>query len=136
MKTKNKITAEQTPILVITNERTELKGKMLLMLYQAASMAQLAYMDGYNPDTGEIDALLVGVQPTEDGQLKVAPLAKLFSKLDSIPQYMVPDGTGNYIGNDISDILPEAEQGQAEERLASLDIGGDTLGGSSDTAVQ
>ena len=138
-KKRKTVKAEEVPILVITNERTEMKGRMLLMMYQAAHMARLAYMDGYNPATGEIDALLVGCAPTPDGQLRVAPLAKLFSNTGEIPKYMVPDGTGNYFNQDISDILPESaeeESGPSEEGLASIDIGGDSLGGTPNTTIQ
>lgn len=87
---------DAVPVVILTNERTPFKAQQILMLYKSVGMAQLAYMDGLNPDTGETDALLVGLEPTEEGQFRVFPLAKLFSKLDEIPAYLVPDGQGGY----------------------------------------
>lgn len=98
------------PIVVLTNERTPFKGQQILMMYQAADNAQLAYMDGLNPDTGETDALLVGLEPTEEGQFKVFPLAKLFTSVDTIPAYLVPDGQGGYFSNADDTTLADIEE--------------------------
>jgi len=110
---------QEIPLFVLTNEITEFKGNVLRLFYQAAEMRQLAYMDGMDPDTGEIVPLLVGLEPTADGQFNVAPLAKLISKSQEIIHYLVPDGNGSYfnneptVGRDGFD-SPE-EEGQAEE---------------------
>ena len=95
---------------------------MLLMLYKAVSMAQLAYMDGMDPETGEIHPLLVGLEGTQDGKFNVYPLARLFNKLDAIPAYLTPDGEGNYVDFTIPTTLlgdiPAAEEagpGPSEE---------------------
>lgn len=107
------------PLVVLTNERTPFKAQQILMLYQAVHAAQLAYMDGLNPDTGEVEPLLVGLEPTDDGQFRVFPLAKLLSKLDEVPAYQVPDGQGGYInasdgaGDELA-AIPE-EEGKAPE---------------------
>jgi len=122
MSKKNTVKADEIPVVILTNERTPFKAQQILMMYKAAGLAQLAYMDGLNPDTGEIDALLVGLEPVEkEVQFKVFPLAKLFNKLNEIPAYLVPDGNGSYIdyktNTDESSILepiPE-EAGPASE---------------------
>lgn len=84
-------------LYILTNERTEMKANMLLMLYKAVSIGQLGYMDGMDPDSGEIVPLLVGFQPTENGKFNVFPLARIFNKVDGIPHYLVPDGQGGYL---------------------------------------
>jgi hypothetical protein len=90
-------TAGKIPLMFITNDRTPFKANMLMMIYKAVGMGQVGYMDGLHPETGEIHPLLVGIEPTEDGQFRVHALAKIFNKLDEIPQYLMPDGNGNYI---------------------------------------
>lgn len=134
---KRRKSANEVPLMILTNERTQQKAQMILMLYKAASLAQLAFMDGMDPETGNIDQLLVGLEPTENGQFKVFPLAKLFSKLDEIPQYLVPDGNGNYIDYSINESLEgDEEAGPAEEIDASADGIGGTLGRPADATIQ
>ena len=113
---KTKEQAAKVPLMFLTNERTPYKANMLLMLYKAAETAQLGYMDGLHPETGEIHPLLVGIEPTENGQFRVHALARIFNNLDEIPQYLMPDGNGNYL-----DYRPKSEQtpapaGFVEER--------------------
>jgi len=142
--------ASAPPLMILTNDRTPQKAQMLMMLYKAASLAQLAYMDGMHPETGEIHQLLVGLQPTPDGQFQVFPLARIFSKLDAIPLYLVPDGQGSYIdyskfnsgrsaepGSDKPDTLEERQEDRpAVEEVASVDGGRDALGGQDGAVVQ
>lgn len=114
MASKPKVKADEIPVVILTNERTPFKAQQILMMYKAAGLAQLAYMDGLNPDTGEIDSLLVGLEPVEkEGQFKVFPLAKLFNKTSDIPAYLVPDGNGSYIDYNTNDEslapIPEEE---------------------------
>lgn len=121
MSDEQKLSGEEggIPLVVLTNERTPFKAQQILMLYQAVHAAQLAYMDGLNPGTGEVEPLLVGLEPTDDGQFRVFPLAKLLSKLDEVPAYQVPDGQGGYInasdgaGDELA-AIPE-EEGKAPE---------------------
>lgn len=84
-------------LYILTNERTDMKANMLLMMYKAMGLGQLGYMDGMDPDTGEIVPLLVGFQPDSTGKFNVYPLARIFNKVDGIPHYLVPDGAGSYI---------------------------------------
>ncbi len=142
-----KIKPDQVPLIMMTNERTPQKAQMMFMLYQAAETAQLAYMDGMDPESGEIHPLLVGLEPTPGGEFRVWPLARLINKVDSIPKYMVPDGEGNYIdygvtgesaGSDdagTSLAFPEEER-QTEEVPAGPDGDGRALGGDVDPPLQ
>ena len=165
MSNKNQLSAGEIPLMILTNERTPHKANMIMMLYKACSLAQLAYMDGMDPETGEIVPLLVGLGPTEDGKFNVYPLARIFNKVDGIPQYLVPDGHGSYIDyrtpeqrelagiteGDIADGIPagssdedgritlvnisEEETGQATEGNTSTDGDGGTLDGPPTPAV-
>lgn len=96
-KKSKKIKADEVPLMVLTNERTPMKGNMLMMLYKAASVGQLAYMDGMDPDTGDIVPLIVGLEPSEDGtKSNIWPLAKIIGKSAEIKNYLIPDGVGGY----------------------------------------
>jgi len=138
-KTPSKSDTSEIPVMILTNERTPFKAQQILMLYKAASMAQLAYMDGMHPETGEIVPLLVGLEPTENAtQFKVYPLATLIDKLSDIPQYLVPDGQGGYMDyrvKEATDELPQPfgdegteKEGPAPEGQGSSDGDGGTLG--------
>lgn len=145
-KLKKKASAADVPLMILTNERTPYKAQMLLMLYKAASLAQLAYMDGVHPESGEIHQLLVGLEPVGDkGEFKVFPLARLFSKLDEIPKYLMPDGQGNYLDyskfNDGSDKPSAPVEERKEDRPPKKgrprkNAKRGTLGGSDATPLQ
>jgi hypothetical protein len=99
-KKKSQPKVEEIPIMILTNEiGNQAKANMILMVYKAVQMGQLGFMDGLNPDTGDIEPLLVGIEPKADDprQFNVYPLARIFSKLEGIPQYLMPDGQGNYL---------------------------------------
>ena len=110
-KRKAKAKEEKVPLMILTNERTQFKANILMMMYQAASYGQLAYMDGMDPDTGEIVPLLVGLEPAGDGdKMNVHPLAKLLHKNIDDMHYLIPDGQGNYFDgrNDTAALQEEA----------------------------
>jgi hypothetical protein len=93
----------EVPIMILTNEiGNQAKANMILMIYKAVAMGQLGFMDGLDPETGEIHPLLVGLEPTNNNaegryQFNVFPLARLLNNVDGIPQYLMPDGEGNYL---------------------------------------
>lgn len=126
MSKKKKLSVDEVPVIVLTNDRTKLKADTILMFYKAATLGQLGYMDGKDPDTGEIVPLLVGLEPTEnDTQFKVYPLARLINKSTEIIPYLVPDGVGGYFttnptiedsGECLGDLPdPEEKEGPSEE---------------------
>lgn len=115
--------ADGMPLVLLTNERTQYKANQLIMLYKAASVAQLAYMDGMDPDTGEIVPLLVGLEAVAGvNQFKVYPLAKLIGNLSEIKSYLVPDGAGGYVDYTVPETLPsQTDDGTEHIDLAILD---------------
>jgi hypothetical protein len=82
--------------MVLSNDPTEQKLQTMELLYASLAFGQLGYMDGQIEETGEIVPLLIGLQPTEDGNFRIYPIAQLFSKQDKLVDYLVPDGTGSY----------------------------------------
>lgn len=100
----------EVPFICLTNEPDESKINILQIFYQAVHQQQLGYMDGMDPDTGEIVPLLVGFDPTPDGQLRIMPLASVAVLKDhsKLRRYLVPDGRGNYEGS-------EAESGTTKQ---------------------
>lgn len=121
------MSGDVVPLLLMTNEPTELKLKTLELLYQSLSFGQLAYMDGKNPETGEIVPLLVGLQPEANNKVSIYPVAKLISKDDNV-NYLVPDGQGNYsplnvgesidLGIDFSTLAGESEPESSGEEIS------------------
>lgn len=90
---KNKV--PQHPLVILTNEKNPFKPQLLQMLYQAVEYRQVAYMDGMDPETGEIVPLLVGIEHQKDGIAVRVPLARLLGS--DAPNYLIPDGEGNYV---------------------------------------
>lgn len=109
-KTKNE---EEVQLVLMTNDRQQFKVSTLQVIYQAADYRQLAYMDGMDPDTGEIVPLLVGLETLSDEQFNVWPLAIILNKSKQIKNYLVPNGRGDYV-----DRRPKQaqESGQTVER--------------------
>lgn len=107
---RNKQEVVEIPFVILTNEPNQMKVNILQLLYQSAHMQQLAYMDGMDPDTGEIVPLLVGMEPTEDNQVRLYPLARLFTKASEIKTYLTPDGQGSY-----DNLRPQTESGETQQ---------------------
>lgn len=83
-------------IPILSNEPNELKLHTLELLYNSVAYGQLGYMDGKDPNTGEIIPLLVGLDPLPDGSgFAIYPVARILGKNDPL-NYLVPDGIGNY----------------------------------------
>lgn len=81
--------------MLLTNELTDLKKFMIKSIVQAADYDELAYMDGRDPDTGEIVPLLVALENNGNNNVSVYPIARFYVGRD-IPQFELPDGRGNY----------------------------------------
>jgi hypothetical protein len=99
---KDVLSEDTIPLMLITNEPTELKLRTLELLYQSMSFGQLAYLDGKDPETGEIVSLLVGIQPENDSKASIYPIAKFLDKDDNT-KYLIPDGNGNYSSIDVGE---------------------------------
>jgi len=84
------------PLMLMTNEPNEDKLRFMELLYQAMSVGQVAYMDGKDPDTGEVVPLIVGIQPEANNLVSIYPLAKIIKPEDESVNYHVPDGAGAY----------------------------------------
>ena len=97
--------------VVITNDFQPVKQEFIELLYQGALNGQLGYMDGMDPDTGNVVPLLVGLEASPDNpdEKYCYPLARIFLDTASIKKYLVPDGNGNYhrLSASISDPAPQ-----------------------------
>lgn len=83
-------------VVVMTNEPNPIKTQFIEILHQAALNGQLGYMDGKDPDTGEIVPLLVGIE-REGSMIRAYPIAHAFLKVEEMKNYLAPDGQGNYL---------------------------------------
>jgi hypothetical protein len=83
-------------IVVLTNDMNPQKVAIMEMFYRGAFANTLGYMDAFNEETGETDALLVGMSKDENGNVETYPLAKLL-KPEDVKIYKAPDGKGGYV---------------------------------------
>lgn len=98
-KKKPAATPEEVEIVlnVLSNDPQGWKYDVLQMLYTGAVNNQLGYMDALNTDTGEVDRLLVGLEPEADGKFSAYPLAR-FLEAEELKRYLAPDGLGGFDG--------------------------------------
>lgn len=84
-------------LVIASNDRNPIKAQFIATLHQAALHNQLGYMDGKDPETGEIVPLLCGVEFNEDGSPKqLWPLGIVFLNGEGLKNYLAPDGDGKY----------------------------------------
>lgn len=91
------------PIVIMTNDRNPIKANLMFSLYNTVKAGRLGYMDGMDPDTGDIVPMLVGIEPSPDGTVhanNVYPLAILVRSDYESFKYWIPDGAGNYCKRD------------------------------------
>lgn len=81
---------------IFTNDKSNpFLVKQLEMFYQCVLASKVGLMHAKNVETGKIETLLVGVEPT-DGGLITYPLAKILDDSD-MNSYLPPDGEGGYL---------------------------------------
>lgn len=115
---RNKPAERERVLKLLTNDITDLKKMTLKMIIQAADYDELGYMDGRDPDTGEIVPLLVGLEPNENNSFTIYPIARFYVG-SQIPEFEPPDGRGNYIAKSLDGAFrggdsTEEETGPAE----------------------
>lgn len=92
-------------LVIASNDRNPIKESFIQTLHMAALNCQLGYMDGMDPDTGDIIPLLCGVEYGEEGKpVKLWPLAIAFLDGTKLKNYLVPDGNGNYFNQNRDEI--------------------------------
>lgn len=90
-------------LVIASNDRNPIKAQFIATLHQAALHNQLGYMDGMDPDTGQVVPLLCGVEYGEDGKPKqLWPLGIVFLQGEAIKNYLAPDGNGNYYSQQLA----------------------------------
>ncbi len=109
------MTTETEPT-VIANDTNPIKRQLLQAILQSAYTNQLGYLDGMDPETGDIVPLLVGIDREADGSFRCYPIAKLFLTPSELKPYLTPDDSGNYINQSDANGEPiSVEFGEAEE---------------------
>jgi len=111
-KGKSKAKLKKAPLVIMTNDRNPAKVEMLQMMYKAFSLGQVGLVDGMDPDTGEIQPMLAGIEMVNGELVGVYPLAVLLQSLDEISRILIPDGQGNYVSANIN--LAESNDGPVE----------------------
>lgn len=70
------------------------------MIHTAVFNNLLGLMEGLNKETGELELLIVGLEPTNDNKMDVYPLARVFSTPAEANKYLSPDGKGGFHGQE------------------------------------
>lgn len=68
---------------------------LLAMFYQGVYDNTIGIMDAWNLETEQEEMILVGVAADENGKAVCFPLARLL-RAEEVPQYLAPDGNGEY----------------------------------------
>lgn len=113
-KASRRKTERERVLKLVTNEPTQFKKEYLRVIIQGMEFDEIGYMDGRDPNTGEIVPLLVAFEPSEaEGQFNIYPLARLYMGAD-MTAFEVPDGRGNYISQPADGTAGEEEARTAE----------------------
>lgn len=95
---KNKKREVEINLHVFTNDQSEPGNvPMLQMFYRGAHTNSIGLMRAKNVATGEIESILVGIEPGEGGDA-IWPLAKILNPSEGA-LYRMPDGKGGYLEN-------------------------------------
>lgn len=86
-----------------SNTKNPFPAQILHMFYDAVRTNRLGIMEAKNADTGEIAALLVGIDVLEDNKVNTYPLARIFTP-DDAQNWLAPRGDGTFIGEDEADV--------------------------------
>lgn len=87
---------EMTPWVFANDKTNPAPFGILNMFYSGVFSNTLGIMVAKNTETGLEDAVLVGLDRDENGELGVYPIAVVLSKEDSI-KFLPPDGNGGYV---------------------------------------
>lgn len=95
-------------LVVIANDNNPVKRQLLENIHASSFTNQLGYLDGMDPDTGEIVPLLVGIDRDDEGNMSLFPIAKLFLSSAELKTYLAPDQYGNFIQSGVRDAIDDA----------------------------
>jgi len=82
---------------VFANEQNPGLVQLFHSLYQGVFSNKLGLAHCKNVKTGNLDTLIVGVNPTEEGSVQLFPLAVVIEEAD-VMNWHSPDGAGGYVG--------------------------------------
>lgn len=83
---------------VFANEKNPALRQLFHTFMQGAFSNRIGLAHCKNSETGELDTLIVGVNPTEGGGAQLFPLAVVISEADHATKWLSPDGNGGYVG--------------------------------------
>lgn len=90
-------------IVIMSTDNNPIKQQLMEAIHTSAYTNQLGYLDGMDPDTGQIVPLLVGVDRDKDGGMSFYPIAQLFLSTSELKRYLTPDMHGSWVDNSIKD---------------------------------
>jgi hypothetical protein len=96
---RKKVEVQEHMLHVMSNDPTSQKYDLLEMLLSGMYKNQIGYMDAMHKETGAIERLLVGLEPTPAGTFAAYPLARLLEP-EEVSNYLAPDGQGGWDGRD------------------------------------
>lgn len=82
---------------VFANEKNPALRQLFHSFYQGAFQNRIGLAHCKNSETGKLETLLVGVNPTESGA-QLFPLAVVITEEEHATKWLSPDGVGGYVG--------------------------------------
>lgn len=82
-------------LVVITDDNNPIKRSLMENIVLSINTNQLGYVDGKDPETGEVVPLLVGIDRSEEG-MQLFPIARVFLDPNEMKRFLVPDENGNF----------------------------------------
>lgn len=78
-------------------------AQLLHLFYEITASNKLGIMQAKNTETGNIEAILVGVDKDEEGTLVTYPLARLLEEKELSGKYLPPRGDCTFVGEKDAD---------------------------------
>lgn len=86
-----------------SNTKNPFPSQILHMFYDSVRKNRIGIMEAKDKGTGEIAALLVGIEVHENGGVSTYPLARIFTP-DDVNVWLAPRGDGTFIGESEEDV--------------------------------
>jgi hypothetical protein len=93
---------------------------LLAMFYQGVYDNTIGIMDSWNLTTEQEEMILVGVEADENGKAVCFPLARLL-RAEEVPNFLAPDGKGEYFDPYDPKAASEAREGMKSIREATVE---------------
>lgn len=82
---------------IFANEKNPALRQLFHSMYAGVFQNRLGLAHCKNSETGELETLIVGINPTEENGVQLFPLAVIIDE-SKVGNWLSPDGNGGYVG--------------------------------------